>query len=191
MTFPRHYPSRLHHFARSTEIWFSPTKGNHNSRDMANKKQRRPRSGPKPRQVILIKDTQVQLLMSDLSCPISWFFCYLVSPFLMAASYADLGAQFLSGKKAQNTHTFFMAYSRCEAKRFGFGFLAAASGNLWFMRPGRVQIRPHPWPFCMRSRDLQDLPLFLCFLGSGIGDCCFVNTQYEFQFPGAWTLRID
>lgn len=28
-------------------------------------------------------------------------------------------------------------------------------------------------------------------LGLGIGDCCFVNTQYESQYPVAWTSRIN
>jgi len=52
---------------------------------------------------------------------------------------------------------------------------------------GRFQICPNA-----RIRDP-----FACGPGSvgvvgssGIGGCCFVNTQYEFQFPAAWTLRI-
>lgn len=28
-------------------------------------------------------------------------------------------------------------------------------------------------------------------IGLGIADCCFVNTQYESQYPLAWTWRIN
>lgn len=153
----------------------------------------------------LIKNAQVQPWVVQPAEPVSfWQRCSCeCTPFLMAAGVddpPDLGLNFKRKFRADVFYNLFMAKQKkqqklwkqnmrnmsCSRRRvtkhFGFGFLAATSGNLWFMIIS-VTLWKHS-----TGKDRQRVEHRF---DSGIGHCCFVNTQYESQHLAARTWRIS
>lgn len=96
---------------------------------------------------------------------------------------ADVFLQSFYGKAKKIWGIWVFCSRRRVTKRFGFGFLAATSGNLWFMIIC-VTLWQHS-----TGKDRQRASSIASSVGIGL--CCFVNTQYESQHLAARTWRIS
>lgn len=135
--------------------------------------------------------------------------CFLVSgipaPFLVFNGRQRFWpwCEFLSGKneKERGAHTHFYGAFPLRGEPFWIWFLAKKQHHqhqqpleiLWFMTLTVSKSVRMPASVTLLHA-VQDPEFWVLGSGlgsriSGFGGCCFVNTQYEFQFPSAWTLR--